>query len=87
MDVAGAAALRMMVRRAGLSTSEVSRRLGRSPNWTRNVSASGRDPRLSTVAEVAGATGHRLAILDDAGAVVAYVAATPEPEPEPRPQP
>lgn len=64
--------LRMMLDSSGKSAYRLSFDLGRSRNWASN--SFGRDPLLSTVAEVASVTGHEVAILDaGTGDVVAIV--------------
>lgn len=54
--------LRLMLDSSGMSAYRLSLDLGRTRNWALN--SFGRDPKLSTVAEVAEATGHMVAVLD-----------------------
>lgn len=54
--------MRLMLDTSGLSAYRLSLDLGRSRNWA--INSLGSDPLLSTVAEVASATGHTVAILD-----------------------
>lgn len=63
-----------LIHHAGISYGETSRRLGKSPNWALNSSAPGRNPKLSTVADVADVCGVDVKLVDrETGEIVGVV--------------
>lgn len=65
-------ALETMRRRAGRSADSIGLALGHARTWLSNIR--GRDPHLTTVADVASVTGHEVVILDaESGETVAVI--------------
>lgn len=63
-----------LIRHAGLSYGETSRRLQKSPSWARNTALPKRDPKLSTVADVADVCGVDVKLVDrETGEIVGVV--------------
>lgn len=56
--------LSMLIHHAGISYGETSRLLGKSPNWALNSSAPGRNPKISTVTDVADVCGIDVQFVD-----------------------
>lgn len=66
--------IKYLIARSGKSYRAVSAELGRSPNWAGVTARPGRDPKLSTVADVADAAGVDVVLIDrGSGDVVAVV--------------
>lgn len=71
-DITSRETIRLLLDKSGKSAYRLSLDLGKSRNYV--INAVGKDPKLSTVAAVASATGHEVAILDaGTGEVVAIV--------------
>lgn len=56
--------LRFINKYAGVSLAEISRRLGRSSEWARNVAQPTRSPSLATVANFADVCGVDVCLVD-----------------------
>lgn len=56
--------IKHLIAHSGKSYRAVSAQLGKSPNWAGVTAQPGRDPKLSTVADVANAAGVDVALID-----------------------
>lgn len=56
-------AVRQMVDGSGLTHRQIARQLGRYDTWVSQILTRGRDPQVSTLADVAQACGYRLQLV------------------------
>jgi transcriptional regulator with XRE-family HTH domain len=59
-----ATVLKELILGSGMSFREVSRSLGKSGEWARNVSQEGRSPKLETVVDIADVCGYDVVIVN-----------------------
>lgn len=57
-------AIRLLIEHSGMSDRAMSKTLDHVDSWARQTAAPGRDPKLSTVADVADVAGVDVALID-----------------------